>query len=410
MIWSRRFSSKQTLPPGPLGFGFSLSQLYSLLPHACTDHSTPLYQNPERKNRSSGQRLLPPPLSCPRSSSSSPSSASHLLPYFLSILPLQKARRERNREACPLPPPPYTMPPISSYIIVFFIFPSFSSASSSPPYNRRTLHHPVFPALPDPPLQPPLPSIPKYPSSTSSLPFFPTFLSPPPPPASTSFPIFPAVETPPILKSSPSSHHSLSKNLALAISLPLSVISLLIISWALFTHFCRRGSSKKPSSAETRRLFPGSTAATSVTSTDYLAAVPLSSPELRPLPPLRPAEVPSPSSEEEFYSPLKAKPSKRVPANSALVNSSPSSYSLSSPSPSSQEGSPLPPPPPPPPPPPSAARVTKKPPSAPPVLTVPAARTKLKPLHWDPVRACSNRAMVWDQLKGSSFQLVIHHF
>ncbi|KAJ0969344.1 hypothetical protein J5N97_022221 [Dioscorea zingiberensis] len=32
-------------------------------------------------------------------------------------------------------------------------------------------------------------------------------------------------------------------------------------------------------------------------------------------------------------------------------------------------------------------------------------RPKLKPLHWDKVRASSDRAMVWDQLKSSSFQL-----
>ncbi|XP_044497881.1 formin-like protein 2 [Mangifera indica] len=32
-------------------------------------------------------------------------------------------------------------------------------------------------------------------------------------------------------------------------------------------------------------------------------------------------------------------------------------------------------------------------------------RPKLKPLHWDKVRASSDRAMVWDQLKSSSFRL-----
>ncbi|KAI3430156.1 Formin-like protein [Psidium guajava] len=32
-------------------------------------------------------------------------------------------------------------------------------------------------------------------------------------------------------------------------------------------------------------------------------------------------------------------------------------------------------------------------------------RPKLKPLHWDKVRASSDRAMVWDQLRSSSFQL-----
>lgn len=32
-------------------------------------------------------------------------------------------------------------------------------------------------------------------------------------------------------------------------------------------------------------------------------------------------------------------------------------------------------------------------------------KPKLKPLHWDKVRASSDRAMVWDQMKSSSFQL-----
>ncbi|KAK1592972.1 hypothetical protein Q3G72_033637 [Acer saccharum] len=36
---------------------------------------------------------------------------------------------------------------------------------------------------------------------------------------------------------------------------------------------------------------------------------------------------------------------------------------------------------------------------------VTALKPKLKPLHWDKVRASSDRAMVWDQLKSSSFQL-----
>ncbi|KAA8527231.1 hypothetical protein F0562_034672 [Nyssa sinensis] len=34
-----------------------------------------------------------------------------------------------------------------------------------------------------------------------------------------------------------------------------------------------------------------------------------------------------------------------------------------------------------------------------------APKPRLKPLHWDKVRASSDRAMVWDQLKSSSFQL-----
>nr|XP_043609782.1 formin-like protein 1 [Erigeron canadensis] len=96
----------------------------------------------------------------------------------------------------------------------------------------------------------------------------------------------------------------------------------------------------------------------------------------------------------------------------------------------------IPPPPPPPPPPPinweSHSPKTPTPPSRPPVLVTPARPTslineqplvspiellpeneenqetpkpKLKPLHWDKVRASSDREMVWDQLKSSSFKL-----
>lgn len=75
-------------------------------------------------------------------------------------------------------------------------------------------------------------------------------------------------------------------------------------------------------------------------------------------------------------------------------------------------GAKLPPPPPPPPPP----RFWETPvmSEGPPVLVAPSeglrgrsespVKPKLKPLHWDKVRASSDRAMVWDQLKSSSFQ------
>lgn len=33
-----------------------------------------------------------------------------------------------------------------------------------------------------------------------------------------------------------------------------------------------------------------------------------------------------------------------------------------------------------------------------------ASKPKLKPLHWDKVRASSDREMVWDQLRSSSFK------
>ncbi|PWA45053.1 formin-like protein 1 [Artemisia annua] len=107
---------------------------------------------------------------------------------------------------------------------------------------------------------------------------------------------------------------------------------------------------------------------------------------------------------------------------------------------SSDEHSPslgrIPPPPPPPPPPPkhweTQSPKTPTPPPKPPVLVTPTRpvpmineqpevspiemlpeneenyetpKPKLKPLHWDKVRASSDREMVWDQLKSSSFKL-----
>ncbi|GLU17914.1 hypothetical protein SLE2022_342610 [Rubroshorea leprosula] len=97
----------------------------------------------------------------------------------------------------------------------------------------------------------------------------------------------------------------------------------------------------------------------------------------------------------------------------------------------------LPPPPPPPPPPPRFweipvdEKILRDPNSGPPALVAPSGpvvsqnfaaseelktkeglergeenpKPKLKPLHWDKVRASSDRAMVWDQIKTSSFQL-----
>lgn len=75
-----------------------------------------------------------------------------------------------------------------------------------------------------------------------------------------------------------------------------------------------------------------------------------------------------------------------------------------------------PPPPPPPPPPPAGyweRQVLRPPPTQPnDQITISdgteknedATRPKLKPLHWDKLPAISNRAMVWDQLKSSSFR------
>ncbi|KAI3829890.1 hypothetical protein L1987_04021 [Smallanthus sonchifolius] len=124
------------------------------------------------------------------------------------------------------------------------------------------------------------------------------------------------------------------------------------------------------------------------------------------------------------------------PAQPLIILDSPrssdSSSDLNSPPPATR----IPPPPPPPPPPPrhweTQSPKTPTPPNRPPVLVTPARpipvindpplvspmeplpenqenletpKPKLKPLHWDKVRASSDREMVWDQLKSSSFKL-----
>lgn len=81
------------------------------------------------------------------------------------------------------------------------------------------------------------------------------------------------------------------------------------------------------------------------------------------------------------------------------------------PPPPIRQGTPFPPPPPPPPsrvggsishcpPPPPPCQ----PPQATPVGKDGAPLPKLKPLHWDKVRATSDRSMVWDKLRSSSFE------
>ncbi|KAK4482619.1 hypothetical protein RD792_009783 [Penstemon davidsonii] len=106
----------------------------------------------------------------------------------------------------------------------------------------------------------------------------------------------------------------------------------------------------------------------------------------------------------------------------AFTSFSPSSTEDYSPRASDYSASGKVPPQPPPPPPAPAERLWEAPPRVgPPELVAPAMKVvnagkgslgnsdeigkpKLKPLHWDKVRASSDRVMVWDQLKSSSFQ------
>lgn len=150
-----------------------------------------------------------------------------------------------------------------------------------------------------------------------------------------------------------------------------------------------------------------------------------------PLPPTPPPPPPTPPLQMPLFSLHSLTSSSRVSSHSPL--SLTSSHTLSSPinsetfsgsnhqspekdsfSPSTpnQTKSPLtnkiPPPPCPPPPFPKGAKTPPPPPSQFPQFT-PLGKDgsplpKLKPLHWDKVRAAPNRTMVWDKLRSSSFE------
>ncbi|KAK1272144.1 Formin-like protein 1 [Acorus gramineus] len=399
----------------------------------------------------------------------------------------------------------------------------------------RAHHQPFFPIYPPPPAQPPSPTFPnpKYPFSSTTFqntpPFFPFYSSPPPPPLPTQpqqqqTPTFPANISSLIFShsshSAPHTTPTSSKRLIISIVLPLLSLSLLAFAFAVY--FLRRRSESEADRSESRRLFSAfggpksaSSAAASVSgqSSEFLylgtlvnsrGANPcdapagsspykkLSSPELRPLPPLSLHQFKKShsnaehnrSSDEEFHSvwgsvgetPPSGSSGGKVPVEKTGKSLNPGSLSQSSPSPMENGGyrddpfeisperrdlSPnwtvnssfsknpfvVYPPPPPPPPPPARYWETLPPNRPPPLLRPPSLVTpsrgsvclnnptavfpvesssssssreeekeekdevverlkpKLKPLHWDKVRASSDRAMVWDQLKSSSFQL-----
>ncbi|XP_021733455.1 formin-like protein 1 [Chenopodium quinoa] len=154
-----------------------------------------------------------------------------------------------------------------------------------------------------------------------------------------------------------------------------------------------------------------------------------------PISPISSSASSSHSSRSYCASPLSnhsnasARYSSKSPDVSKLNNSSPARVS-------SGVAPPAPPPPPPPPPPPMRRSQSPPPPPPPPPMSEPSVsvstppprpvavekrageysvegsgseettpRPKLKPLHWDKVRASSDREMVWDQMRSSSFKL-----
>nr|VDD04630.1 unnamed protein product [Brassica oleracea] len=190
---------------------------------------------------------------------------------------------------------------------------------------------------------------------------------------------------------------------------------------------------KSPSVAGVLDLPPAQGSSSSTpSSSSYSQYQKLGSPELRPLPPLpklpvytpnyRSTELLNPKGQDfdgddnendEFYSPRGSPGRKQSPPrvkNSGSVSSSlkPPKSSLSpSLSLNSSNGSvskkPVPTRPPPPPPPqqihvlPATNSDSEK--------KEETLKPKLKPLHWDKVRASSSRVTVWDQIKSNSFQV-----
>ncbi|CBI24709.3 unnamed protein product, partial [Vitis vinifera] len=421
---------------------------------------------------------------------------------------------------------------VDAFVILTIICSNHVIKSAAADYHlqtRRILHQPLFPLNSFPPTPSPASSPqahpqqqPKFPFSSSSSnkqPFFPAYASPPPPPSSTALATFPANISSLIFPQSSSRKGVSPKLVAIAVGVSLAAVALIAIAAVLLYH--RRQPKRKDPRSDSLRLYPANTAVSdgiqhhkqprssiSGTSSEFLylgtlvnsrgvdddaaanssnagtkrsasASPPyqkLSSPELRPLPPLprqnfrhsfRNADVGSfgdDDEDEEFFSPRGSSSpvgagsssrrtfpmveaenyrsrsvDSRTPSYPSSNSASPTSSTSNSPSPplnsspeisksklpvsnsaspplnSSPEVSkpksptatinfPAPPPLRPPPP-------LPRPPSEQPQGIEALERNgetpkpKLKPLHWDKVRASSDRAMVWDQMKSSSFQL-----
>ena len=263
---------------------------------------------------------------------------------------------------------------------------------------RRLLHEPLFPT--DPPL-------------FNSPPDQPLFYSPPDQPLSNSPPDPPITSfTANIASPQPRSHERSIDRVAIGVSV--SVAALFLVCFSAFLLYGRRLPETKKSTAAS--VSGKAAVEPDINRSPYrklnsrrdLEFIHQPSPEIRPLPPLSRQKV-------ELSQSIKSSP------NSRLSNATSSETILSDPFPPP----PSPPRPPPPPPPP----VNKEKPALLPVLPTsrrrwgkPLAAEKLfsvegsegendselkpriKPLHWDKVRASSDRATVWDQLNSSSFQ------
>ncbi|KAJ0726377.1 putative formin, FH2 domain-containing protein [Helianthus annuus] len=278
-------------------------------------------------------------------------------------------------------------------IIKILLTLSLLSLATSSTITRRILHQPLYPATSSPP--PPPPSPPPSPTNSDD-PFFRENTPPPPPPppaaaagvagnTTATHPIAPQPATKP------------AKKIAVVISVGIVTLGMLTaLAFFIYKHKTKQQTESRKlvnntlatelATESPRNLTPSTflyigtvepsravTESTNGNSTDSpynkLNSIKRSdryrpSPELQPLPPLRkpplpPSAAPPPamsSSDDEdeiqdFYTP------------NGSIASTDDGYSVDD------------------------------------------SKPRLKPLHWDKVRATSDRETVWDQLKSSSFQL-----
>lgn len=162
------------------------------------------------------------------------------------------------------------MPTFFFFALLFVLSPALAPATSPdyPRPTRRFLHQPFFPLDSFPPTQAPasapqaLPrQQPKFPFSSSSSnkqPFFPTYASPPPPPSPTALATFPANISSLLFPHSSSRKGVSPKLVAIAVGVSIAAVALVAMAAVLLHHRCQP-SSKDPRS-DSLRLFPANTA------------------------------------------------------------------------------------------------------------------------------------------------------
>ena len=162
------------------------------------------------------------------------------------------------------------MPTIFFFVFLFCLSTDLRPAAAADYHlqTRRILHQPLFPLNSFPPTPSPASSPqahpqqqPKFPFSSSSSnkqPFFPAYASPPPPPSSTALATFPANISSLIFPQSSSRKGVSPKLVAIAVGVSLAAVALIAIAAVLLYH--RRQPKRKDPRSDSLRLYPANTA------------------------------------------------------------------------------------------------------------------------------------------------------